>query len=309
MAFMSLSSCSNDDSITEDPSDPEVILIDPSITLLSGSEDLTEGVIGAPGFGNMNHIIKAEAPEGFDKLVIYKVVNGVQSEYQTLDTTHPDYVSGSNSFIYELGYIFTENDANNNIHFIGEVWDTENQNTSLEFAKATVKKSMQYVEQIFMETRIPLQPNNMQIAQFLSINGDEVGGVNLNTVLNNDLHEAVEAIISFNEVQGVYISSTTAVDHSQSVDDIEYLSNTTFKELNPEVVAINQYNIYDTYTIESLYENAAYGSDEEKALGLEENSVFVLKTDDGKTALFEITYFEIINSSEVYLTMDMYITQ
>ena len=309
MAFISLSSCSSDDSVTQNtPADPDLLLTEPSITLLEGSEALTRGVIGAPGFGNMNHTIKAEATEGFVELVIYQVVNGVQSEYQTIDTSHPDYVENSNAFTYELDYIFTEDDLDNEMYFIAKVLDVENQTVSLNFAEATVKQPLKYVEQIFMETRIPLQPNNMQIAQYLSINGDEIGGVNLNTVIDEDLHSVVEAIISYSEEQGAYLSSTTAVDNWQSVDNIAYLSTTKFKNLSPEVTSLDAYDVYDTFVIEELYENATFGPDEEK-LDIEQYIVFALRTDDGRTALFEITYFEVINNSEVYLGMNMYITQ
>ena len=72
IAFINLSSCSSDDSIAQDePTVPEVVLIEPTITLLEGSEELTKGVIDAPGFGNMQHVVKAEAPEGFAQLKIY----------------------------------------------------------------------------------------------------------------------------------------------------------------------------------------------------------------------------------------------
>ena len=62
------------------------------------------------------------------------------------------------------------------------------------------------------------------------------------------------------------------------------------------------YNIYDTFTIESLYEEAAFNNHEEKAEQINENDVYVIRTDDNRTALFKITYFEVINGDQIYLT-------
>ncbi|WP_353779461.1 hypothetical protein [Winogradskyella sp. 3972H.M.0a.05] len=311
LAFASLTSCSNEDSPapTEQGEEQEQQFVIPTLELVNGTEDLFLGVIGAPGNGSLQHSVKATAPEGFVELVIYKVVNGVQSEYQTIDTTHPNYVDGSNTFTYDLSYIFTNIDIDQEFYFIAEVRDIQNNTETLEFADAWVKQPMQFVETIFMETRLPLQPDNMQIAQFLEVNGNQVGGVNLNKVINEQINEKVAAVISVNEVEGIFISSVNAAGNASLVDDIDDKSTTKFKELNNEVVDTSIYDIYDTFTIEALYENAAFGDNEQKALQIGQNSVFAMRTDDNRTALFKITYYEVINNSEVYLTMDMYITQ
>lgn len=310
LAFFSLNSCSSDDSTTP----PEEVIVEveldaPTLELISGTTDITQGVIGAPGFGSLQHSVKATAPEGFDQLVIYKVVDGIQSEYETIDTSNPDYTEGSNTYTYDLGYIFTEIDANKNVYFIAEIWDVENQILSLEFAEAEVKKPMQFVETVFMETRIPLDTNNMAIAQFLEINGETVAGVNLNKVVDEQINDKVAAILSYSEGEGIYLASPNSVVHQESVDDIDNKSETKFKKLNNEVLDLDLYNIFDTFTIEDLFNDAAFGGHEQRAPQINENDAYAIRTDDGRTALFKITYFEVINGDQVYLTMDMFVTQ
>lgn len=311
LALMSLSitSCSKDDSPSEEEEIEEIVeVVQPKAELVSGSEDLTEGVIGAAGFGSLQHTVKATADEGFSLLIISRVVDGIKSEYQTIDTTHPNYVAGSNTFTYDLGYIFTEIDANKDIYFEAEVIDALNNSATLDFASATVKRSLKLVETLFMETRNPLQPDNMSIAQFMQIEGNQVGGVNLGTVINNDINDKVAAILSISEGEGIYLSSPSSVVHQESVDDITAKSATKFKKLSGEI-DLNSYNIYDTFTIENIFDNANFGGHEERAAQINENDVYVMRTDDGRTAMFKITYFDVINGTDIYLTMDMYITQ
>ncbi|WP_299276166.1 hypothetical protein [uncultured Psychroserpens sp.] len=310
LAFSTLTSCSKDDSpIT--PEEEAVVNPDilPSLTLVSGSEDLFKGVVGAPGFGSLQHTVKATAPEGFVALNIYKVVDGVQSSYISFDINSPNYVDGSNTYTHNLSYIFTEIDIDKDLYFIAEVIDSNNNVETLDFAEAEVKDAMQYVETIFMETRLPAQPDNMSIAQFMQVDGLEVGGVNLNRVINEQINDKIAAVISVNEVDGIYISSASAVGNTDIVDDIQNKSNTKFKEINDETTNFNTLNIYDTFEIESLYNNASFNEHQEKMKNIGQDKLYAMKTDDNRIALFKVTYYEVINNSEVYMTMDMYITQ
>ena len=304
-------SCSKDDSPVTPEEQQQIIIEDelPTITLISGSPDVFNGVIGAPGFGSLQHTVKAIAPEGLSELNIYKVVDGVQSGYISFDTNGPNYDANTNSYTHNLSYILSENDVDKDLYFIAEVIDANNNVETLDFAEAIVKHSMLFVETIFMETRIPLENNTMSTAQFLQVDDLEVGGVNLNRVIDEQINDKIAAVLSISEGEGIYLSSPNSLVNQATVNEIQNKSTTKFKKLNNEVLDLNLYNIYDTFTIESLFDDAAFGSHQQRAAQINENDFYVFRTDDNRTALFKITYFEIINNSEVYLTMDMFITQ
>lgn len=310
LAFAFLASCSKDDAPI-DPKQEDVIVEDvlPTLSLVSGSEGVFEGVIGAPGNGSLQHTVKATAAEGFMELNIYKVENGVKSSYISFDKNHPDYVEGSNSFTHNLGYIFTENDVNKELYFIAEVIDTKNNIETLDFADALVKKPMQFVTTIFMETRLPLESFNLNIAQFLKVEGEKIAGVNLGKVVNDQINDKIAAIISYSEDAGYYLSSPKAVLDQDVVIKIQDKAKTKFKTHEDKAVEFGDLNIYDTFIVEDLYNEADFGQHQQKAKQIHQGSLISMKTDDDRIALFKIDYFEVINNSEVYLTMNMYITQ
>lgn len=305
LAFMFLTSCSKDDSPTTEEETIEQQDVLPTINLDSGLEDVTKGVIGAPGFGSLQHKVKATAPEGFSQLIIFKVVDGVKSEYQTIDTSHPNYVNGSNSFTYELGYIFSDEDVDKSLHFLAEIIDTKNNSESLKFAEASVKQPLNLIKTIFLETRIPLQPYNVGIAQFLKIDSEEVKGINLSTVVSDNVNQQVAAVFSLSEDLGLHLASPKMVISQETVLKIQNKAETKFKVIADDV-DFDSFNIYNTFEIEDLITNATYSPNEQKTTQLSEGKVFAIITDDERMALCKITYFEQING-EVYLTMDLLI--
>jgi len=305
LAFFSLSSCSSDDDNSETN---EPVIIQPTVTLVSGSTDLHQGVIGSPQNGSLQHSVKGIAPEGFTQLVISKVVDGTASEYETIDTNHVNYVAGSNTFTYNLNYVLSANDVDKDISFKAVITDTNNNTASLDFAEVEVKQSLQFVESLFLQTKLPIEPFNLNVDHFLYINGDSVNNTTLGFAVNNQLNEKIVAVFSLNDAHGYYLSSPAAVVETDFVIEIQDKATTKFKEISTETIDFNALNIYNTYDIEALYNDADFNSHQQRAANIDEGKLFTMQTDNDKIALFKITYFNVENGAAT-IALDMYITK
>ena len=149
--------------------------------------------------------------EGFNQLVIQKVVDGTASEYETIDINNPNYVDGSNSFTYNLNYVLSVGDVGKTLSFKAIISDTSNNNASLDFAEAEVKQSLQFVESLFLQTKLPVEPFNTSVDHFLYINGDTVENATLGSAVTNQL----------NEKQNLYIMNIDRNDIDQLISEFE----------------------------------------------------------------------------------------
>ncbi|RKE92282.1 hypothetical protein [Ichthyenterobacterium magnum] len=304
LALFTLSSCSSDD----DSSTSNPTIQQPSLSLLSGDTGLHQGVIGSPESGSLQYSVKAIAPEGFNQLVIQKVVDGIATEYETINVNHPNYIAGSNTFTYNLNYILNINDVDKDLSFKAIVTDANDNTTSLDFAEAEVKQSLQFVESLFIQTKLPIEPFNVNVNHFLRVDGDTVENANLGDVVNLQINEKVAAVFSLNDAYGYYLSSPNAVIETDFVIEIQDKATTKFKEIDSESVNFDELNIYDTYEIETIYNNASFNTHQQRATQLEQGKLFSMLTDDGKIALFKITYFN-VEGGNVYAGLEMYISK
>ena len=85
-------------------------------------------------------------------------------------------------------------------------------------------------------------------------------------------------------------------------------AETKFKEINTGSVNFAALNIYNTFEIDALYNDASFNSHQQRATNLELGKMFSMQTDSDKIALFKITYFSVENGAAT-IAFDMYITK
>ncbi|WP_223034964.1 hypothetical protein [Hanstruepera marina] len=283
-----LTSCSKDDEPIQN-SEPQAIL--PSLTLLNGQTSTNYGVVGSPSTGSLQYTIKATAPDGFDTLVIEKVVNGSASEYETIDITHPNYVEGSNTFTYNLNYILSEDDVNDVIEFKALLLDINNNADNLSFAKTETKMPMHF-EYLAMRTdNPPSAANNFPYyvyADYYELKKETINGMNTSTLDKN-----VVAVLSWNDGSGLYFSSPNITIETQLTDNLTEKSITKFKEISMTAEEFYELNIYDSFEIMNLFEDASFNSHEEKAEGVNIGKIYSFLTYDGNAGLMYVKDLEI----------------
>lgn len=295
-----LTSCSKDDDSIQNPTQQSNL---PTLTLISGQTTTNFGVVGSPTTGSLQYSIKATAPDGFDTLVIEKVVNGSASEYETIDITHPNYVAGSNSFTYQLNYILSENDVDNNIEFKAMILDTNNNADNMIFATVETKMPMHFAYLPMRTDNPPSAANNFPYfvyADYYELKKETISGMNLSTLDQNVL-----AVLSWNDGSGLYFSSPNITLESQLTDDLSHRSVTKFKEQTMSSEDFYDFTIYDAFEVEALFDQATYNSHEEKAEGVNIGKVYSFLTEDGNTGLMYVKDLEVIGNV-FYVDVDVF---
>lgn len=308
LAFSFLTSCSKDDA----PITPEEIIekpdVLPTLSLTSGSKDTTNGVIGAPGFGSLQHKVTAKAPEGFEKLIIFKVVDNVKTEYQTIDTSHPNYVKGSNSFTYDLGYIFKDSDVNKDLYFVAEIVDIKNNSKSLNFAKATVKKPM--IKSSFVLQTTTNDSFSASKSYYLFIKDDAIIPYIRSQASIEENDNYIAAILSFNNESGLYLASATDTDEVYLTDSLLEISRTKFKYDKYSETKLNEdFNIYDVFNIENNFETLEFKEEDERVQSLKEGARFYFKTKYDRIAIIQVVRITNENMTTKQINFDILITQ
>lgn len=305
-------SCSSDDDSTTTNSDPETEYTQPTVVLTNGEEGVFNAVLGSPTLGTLNHQINAVAEDGFDTLTIYKVFDGNTTEYETIDTNHPNYISNSNEFTYELNYILnSENEVETELYFQAVITDVNGNSASLNFAEVNVRRPMTK-SQVTVETVNP--PNgNINIPYYLHVNStSHVSAVNHDTAVDVNLDQDIFAIFSVNE-SGFYLGSPNIIAEAVLTNGIQNKATTTFKEpvFSPsESLITSTYNIFDVYEIEQAYTYTSFTeANEQKAEQIDiVGSLFYFKTDDGRTGVLQTKSFD-FDGQNASLTLDIFITQ
>lgn len=299
LAFSVLASCSKDDSPTQQ--EEQVIL--PTVTLESGSTDTFRGVVGSPTAGSLQYSIKATAPNGFDTLIIEKVVNGNANEYETIDITHPNYVAGSNTFTYNLNYILSENDVNKTIEFKAMVLDVNNNADNITFAQAETKMPMLFSYLAMRTDNPPSAASNFPYyvyADYNELKKETINGINLSTLDSNVL-----AVLSWNDGSGLYFSSPNITIETQLTDDLSHKSVTKFKEQNLSSEQFYGYSIYDSYEMKELYDAASFNSHEEKADAIDIGKTYSFLTETGEVGLMYVKDLEVLGNV-FYVDVDVF---
>lgn len=300
LALVLFSSCSKDD-----PEEKiiEKELIAPTLTLESGSTDTLLGVVGSPLAGSLQYTIKATAPNGFNKLVIEKLIDGDANEYETIDTTHPSYVAGSNTFTYNLNYILSKADADKNITFRAMILDDENFADNLTFAKAETKMPMLFSYLAMRTDNPPSAADNFPYYVYADnsvLKKETIGGMK-----NSTLDENVIAVLSWNDGSGLYFASPNITIETQLTDDLSSKSVTKFKKQNISSEQFYNYDVYDAHEIDALYNGASFNSHEEKAEAVNIGKTYSFLTESGKTGLMFVKDLELIGST-FYVDVDVF---
>lgn len=309
LAFSFLTSCSKDDAPTQDQEifeEPQDVL--PTISLTSGTEEQTNGVIGAPSAGSLQHKVTAKAPDGFDKLIISKVVDGVETEYQTIDKTHPNYVANSNTFTYDLGYIFTDTDANKAFHFTAKIIDANNNAKTLKFAEAIVKKPMAKSSFVLQTTTNDSYHASKSYYLFIKENAIIPYIGSQATKEENDNY--IAAILSYNNESGLYLASATNTDEIYLTDNLLEISRTKFKyDKFSENKLHEDFNIYDVYNIENNFASLLFAEKEERIDNLKEGARFYFRTHDDHIAIVQVVRITSENMVTKQINFDIFVTQ
>lgn len=309
LAFVSLTSCSSDDAPINQKEE-EVIIEDvlPTLALTSGSEDLFLGVIGAPGNGSLQHTVKATAAEGFKELKIYKVQDGVKSSYISFDVNGPDYNANNNTYTHNLGYIFTENDANKDLYFIAEVIDINNNIETLNFAEATVEKPM--IKSSFVLQTTTNDSYSASKSYYLFIKDEAIIPYigSQATVEANDNY--IAAILSYNDDSGLYLASATDTDEVYLTDNLLEISRTKFKYDKYSETKLNEdFNIYNVYDVQDNYDTLAFTDKDERIQDLKEGARFYFKTDDDRLAIIQVVRITSQDATTKQINFDIFVTQ
>jgi len=312
LVIPSLVSCSSDDSPTPPISEEEEeeTFIFPTVVLHSGETDVHMGVVGGPTSSALVYEVKATAPDGYDKMTIYKVVDGTEAEYQTVDTIHPNYVAGSNTFTYTLNYILNEDDVDKDLLFRAVVTDINGNTDSLDFAAAQVALPM-IQGQALLQTSIT-ENGDVTLPCYLYI--DEAGSmvaVNHETAAAPSNNSNVLFAFTLSETYGYNLSSINSVEDPFS-NNFNLKTSTELKEQvsgSPFDISLpNTYNIYDVYNIEHIFSILDFNTHNEKAENV--NTIgkrFFFETDDNRTGVLQVSDFEILGS-RAYLEIDVFLT-
>ncbi len=319
MFFTILISCSKDDSITtpedngnDNNGDNEIEYVLPIISLESGEEGTYQGVIGGVTNGSLQHQVKAIAADGFVSLEIIKVLDGTSTSYQTIDSSHPDYVVGSNEFTYQLNYILNnEEEVGKDLHFKAVVLDVNEHTFSFNFATAEIRLPM-IKTTISLQTVVP--PNgDITIPYYLLIDGDNVSAENHTTAVHSDFDQSIAFVLSVNDGSGFYFVSPAAVLETVIVNGMQEKATTKFKEHttgSPFDYPLEQsLNMYDNYYVDYIFSVLDYNSNEEKA---EQAGIvgkrYYFKTDDGKTGAIQTTNFT-MEGSNAFIEFDLLVNR
>lgn len=304
LAFASLTSCSSDDS---SPSE-ETAETPPTLTLESGSEDIIYGIVGNPENGTLQHSVKALAPDGFSQLVIQKVVDGVATEYETIDNNHPNYVANSNTYTYNLNYILGENDVDKTLIFKAIVTDVNNNTATLDFAETLTELPM-IKTTLTLETVMPYDGSEIR-PSYLYIDGTAIEAVNLNDA--SDYGILTAAVFGANESDGYYLASPEATNPSEMVEGFTEKATTKFKAANDapyELALDSEYGIYDAHNVKSKFNELNYNAHEQKAQQIDTPGLrFFFKTDDGRTGVLQVVAYELLGEYS-FLQIEILITK
>ena len=302
MAFIIFSSCSSDDDSVL-PNDTGIMQL-PTLTIESGSSSLNQGVVGSPENGSLIYTIKANAPNGFDKLIIEKLIDGQADDYETIDINHPNYVAGSNSFTYSLNYILSEDDVDKNISFKAKVFDIENYAEELYFAEAETRMPMHFA---YLPMRTDNPPSSAgNIPYFIYADHNELERRTISIMSNsNDDHHNIMAVLSWNDGSGLYLSAPNTTLETQLTQELIYKSATKFKEVNISGNEFYDYTIYDVYEMENLFNEASFNAHQEKADDLQIGKTFSFLTEDGNAGLIYIKDIE-VSGNLIYADIDMF---
>ena len=307
-----LTACSKEEAPASDPNsnngDPNVPVL-PLVSLISGSEEVNMGVIGAPGFGSINYTIQGTAADGFVSLEIQRVENGVATEYETIAAGHPNFVAGNNIQTYDLGYVFTEDDLDIDLSFRAIITDANNNTATLNFGHSVVRRPMSQ-KNVTVQTVLP--PNgDITIPYYLFVRDGSVLSVSHSEAVDVDLDQNVAMVFSVNNELGYYLSSLTAVTETVLVNGIQEKSTTRFKDSNSVFTdaLADSYNIYDVFDIMDAYDALEFNSHQQKAANVsEEGKRFFFKTDQGDFGVLQVVSFT-TNGDDAYLELDVFVTQ
>lgn len=302
-------SCSNDDS----PSTPEEQIIPnenmPTMILVSGEEGIYKGVVGSPTQGSLQHTVKADAPDGFVSLEIFKILDNVATSYILLDANHPDYVAGSNSFTHTLNYIMNDVDEpGHGLRFKAVVTDSNNNSATLDFAEVDLRLPM-LQKTITLKTKNP-PVGDITIPYYLRIKGINVTSVNHDVAVGVDNDEFIAFAFSVNHGSGFYLGSLSIVETVIS-NGIAEKSTTKFKHhINASALPIFSYrDIYDVHVIENAFSVLSYNSHEQKAEQISQvDKVYYFKTDDQRTGMIQVKSFNLVGNNAT-IVLDMFVTQ
>lgn len=308
LVYSLLVSCSKDDTTTV--AEPEVIAEEvlPTLKLTSGSEDVFFGVVGAPGNGSLQHTVKATAPDGFVELKIYKVEDGVKSNYISFDTNGPDYDATTKSYTHNLSYIFTDNDVDKELSFIAEVIDANNNIETLDFAAATVKNSM--LKSSFVLQTTTNDSYSASKSYYLFIKDDAIIPYIGSQATKEENDNYIAAILSYNEDSGLYLASATDIDEIYLTDNLLEISKTKFKsDEYSETKLKDDFNIYDTFTIEDNFEELDFDDKDERVQSLKEGARFYFKTKDNRLAIIQVVRITSETKTIKQINFDIFVTQ
>ncbi len=306
LVITSLISCSKDDGPALQE---EEILKEtpPTLTLESGSKDVQLGIIGSPENGVLTHSIKAVAPDGFKSLVISKVVDGNETEYETIDTNHPNYNANSNTQIYNLNYNLKEKDLNHKLNFKAVVTDVNNKTYTLDFAQA--RAEMQMIKTTITLSNIVPYNNSDTIPFYLYINGNSIASIGYNGV--KDSGKSIAAVFSYNKYDGFYLSSPYITIPKDIVQNFDHRSTTKFKRAKNEPYELaldSEYGIFDAHNVISKFDELDFNANEQKATGVDNGPMrYFFRTDDNRTGVFQVKKYLNIGVDS-HLEIDILVT-
>src|SRR5690606_20150858 len=225
---VALLSCGKDDDGAGPILPPEAKL--PSVTVLEeGYDQTTFGVVGAPQNGAVIFTVEATAEDGFKSLDIFKIVNDIESEYETLDVNSPDYVQG-NVQTYGLNYILSAQDVGNDLEFKAVVTDQNNATAEIYFGAAQAKSPLLHFPSVELKQSFPIADFDGNTDSFLHLDGADCEGISLVEFFALNYSDKIAMVYSVNDGSGFYLGSPKVVNELESnvTSELPTLATTKF---------------------------------------------------------------------------------
>lgn len=310
---LALTSCSKDESPV-----PKKDPIQPTLSA-SGQTDFFKGIVESQDQKTLKVGVKANAPDGFKSLTIYKIVNNVSSIYESIDNTHPNYIKGSNIFSYNLEYTVTEEDIDKPFKFRAKVTDTDGKSAEADFASGSAKSPLNFLEKVTLETVLPVDPWNLKVNYYLILdNNGNLKGINQATMVSEGLSDKVIAIFSANETHGFNLVAPKNLSEADAevdfLDKITNPSSTRFITVTNDDIDFSKLTKNSTYELEETFQKVA-NRDQKIANQIDKDKTYIFRTDNNKTGILKIKIFESVKSDKTltgvdYLTtMNLFITK
>ena len=290
-----VASCGDDDDATPmtplDPEDPAAETPDRPVLTVENPQTGFQGVFKSDETGEVKVNLKGTLDARFSKLEIFKSLDGEEALHEEIEESAANF-DAEGALLYEFSYAFEDGDANKAVVFSAVLTDSlEQQSEKVVLVEAEVLLPMVYYEAI-VATDFPASGKS-QIPYYLRLNANIAEGQRIGTVVTQGSHEEIAMVFSVNEGVGYYLSSPNAIVETDLVIKVNPKAETKFKVVELPEVGFNGYDEDDPFVIRAMFEEAEFGSNEERApVKVGDGTGIVFKTDSGETGLLHLQSLE-----------------